>query len=134
MNPYEKCPVYETKHFILRMVTMEDAQDLLCCYSDRKAVVRMNADNCGTDFYFAAPDEMKAYIAIWLQEYTQGAYVRFAVVDRETGRAIGTAEIFGGERGGCGLTCAMPMRQRKRSENCCGWQRCGLRPIFRPGG
>ena len=99
MNPYETCPVYETKHFTLRMVTMEDAQDLLRCYGDRKAVARMNADNCGTDFYFGSLEEMKEYIAFWLREYAQGAYIRFAVVDKETGRAVGTVEIFGGERG-----------------------------------
>ncbi len=98
MNPYEACPTYETPRFTLRLVRMEDAEDLLGCYAG-KAAERMNNDNCGTDFYFATRAEMESYIAFWLEEYRRGAYVRFAVVEKESGKAIGTVEIFGGERG-----------------------------------
>lgn len=117
MSPYENCPVYETKHFTLRLVKMEDAEDLLRCYGDRKAVARMNADNCGTDFYFGSLDEMKEYISFWLREYAQGAYVRFAVVDKETGRAVGPSKSSAESGVCCGLTCAMHMRRRKRWES-----------------
>ena len=99
MNPYEKCPVYETPHFTLRLVRMEDAEDLLCCYASRKAAARMDSNHCGTDFYFATLAEMQACISFWLREYGQGAYVRFAVVDKAAQKAIGTVEILDGERG-----------------------------------
>lgn len=34
-KPYQKCPVYETPSFLLRLVQLDDAQDLPACYSDR---------------------------------------------------------------------------------------------------
>ena len=37
-NVYEECPVYETESFLLRQVKLEDAQDLLACYSDKENV------------------------------------------------------------------------------------------------
>lgn len=51
-NPYQKCPVYETSSFLLRLVQLDDAKDLLACYSDRRAVANMNADCCTSDFYY----------------------------------------------------------------------------------
>ena len=99
MNPYILCPTYETDSFILRLVSMHDAEDLLHCYADKDAVARMNADACTSSFYFTTVEEMKTAIAFWLSEYEQQRYVRFAVIAKETGKAIGTVEIFGGEYG-----------------------------------
>jgi hypothetical protein len=44
IEPYKNCPAYETDSFILHLVNISDADDLLLCYSDRSAVSRMNAD------------------------------------------------------------------------------------------
>ena len=49
---YEKCPVYETKQFIFRMVEENDAEDLLSCYSDKTSAKFFNSDNCTSDFIY----------------------------------------------------------------------------------
>lgn len=98
-NAYNLCPTYETDSFILRLVCMEDADDLLNCYSDKLAVQKMNADFCTSDFYFTTLGEMRGCLRFWLDEYQNGAYVRFAVVDKDSKKAVGTVEIFGGEVG-----------------------------------
>lgn len=41
MNPYEKCPVFENESYLLRLVTAEDAADLLKVYSDERAAERL---------------------------------------------------------------------------------------------
>ena len=48
-NPYKDCPMYETQNFIFRLVSEEDAEDLLACYSDPKAQGLFNIDNFPTD-------------------------------------------------------------------------------------
>lgn len=94
-DPYRCCPVLETPHFTLRLVAESDAGDLLACYSDPKARALFNGENCTSDFCYDTPEEMAACIRFWLEEYAQRKYVRFAVVDRGTGRAVGTVEMFG---------------------------------------
>ncbi|ERI89641.1 hypothetical protein HMPREF1982_04506 [Clostridiales bacterium oral taxon 876 str. F0540] len=37
-NIYEKCPTYKGKIITLRQTSMEDAEELLKCYSDEKSV------------------------------------------------------------------------------------------------
>ena len=80
-NPYQKCPVYETSSFLLRLVQLDDAKDLLACYSDRRAVANMNADCCTSDFYYETLTQMQECIRFWLREYQQQAYIRFAIID-----------------------------------------------------
>lgn len=99
LQVYESCPVYETSSFMLRLVKEEDAEDLLCCYSDLQAVAKMNRDFCTSDFYYTTVEQMAACIRFWLEEYRNHVYIRFAVVGKEESRAIGTVEIFGGENG-----------------------------------
>lgn len=103
-DPYRKCPVFETPHFTLRLVRMEDAEDLLRCYADPKAQPFFNADGCTSDFCFHTPDEMKECIAFFLRSYDKRDFIRFAVVDRAAQRVVGTVEIFdtGGRLAGCG--------------------------------
>lgn len=98
-NVYEKCPVYETDSFILRQVKLEDARDLLDCYSDRENVAKLNADCCTSDFYYTTLEQMEDCIRFWLREYEKHYYVRFAVVPKVKGCPVGTVEIFGGEAG-----------------------------------
>ena len=94
-NPYKKCPVFETEHFIIRLVSVEDAEDLLMCYGDPKAQAFFNIDNFPIDCRFQTVDEMLKYIQFWLREYSQEAYIRFSIVDKGTDKAIGTIEMFG---------------------------------------
>jgi len=96
-DPYIRCPVIETEHFILRLVRSEDAQPLMRCYGDPQAQALLNADNCTADFRFRTVTEMREYIHIWLREYHNHAYIRFAVVDKAQGVPIGTIEMFGTE-------------------------------------
>ena len=98
-DPYVNFPRYETEHFLLRQVRAEDAADLLACYSDPAAVARMNADNCTSGFFYRTGEEMEACIRFWLEEYAEGKYLRPAVVEKASGRAVGTLEIFGGDPG-----------------------------------
>lgn len=86
---------YETGRFVLRQAVPEDAPALLRCYGDPKAVALMNEDNCGRGFLCATLEEMESYIRIWQGE----GYARPAVVDKQSGEAVGTLEIFGGEAG-----------------------------------
>ncbi len=99
MNPYETCPEYETASFQLRLVSVSDAEDLLVCYSDPAVAKRVNADNCTSDFHYTTLEQMKDCIEFWLREYEEQRYVRFSVISKNTGRAVGTLEIFGGEDG-----------------------------------
>lgn len=99
MNPYENCPTYTTERFLLRRVERSDAEVLLTCYADPRAVANMNADCCTSDFHFTTLEQMRDCIDMWLREYDQGRYVRFAVADRRRDRVVGTVEIFGGARG-----------------------------------
>lgn len=98
-NVYEQCPIYETESFLLRQVQLADAQDLLACYSDKENVAKLNSDCCTSDFYYTTLEQMEDCIRFWLREYERQYYVRFAVVPKAVGRAIGTVEIFGGEAG-----------------------------------
>jgi len=94
-NPYIKCPVLETQNFILRLVSEDDAEALLACYSDPKAQALFNVDNFPTDCRFSTTEEMLKYIKFWLVEYEEEAYVRFAIVDKSIHKAVGTVEMFG---------------------------------------
>lgn len=96
---YIHCPTYETQSFVLRLVEIDDAQDLLNCYADKAAVSKMNADNCTSDFYYKTVEQMQQCIAFWLEEYKKKSYVRFAIVEKQTHKAEGTVEIFGGKYG-----------------------------------
>ncbi|MCL2019187.1 MAG: GNAT family N-acetyltransferase [Oscillospiraceae bacterium] len=95
MNPYKNCPAYETQNFVLRLVSENDADDLLTCYSDPKAQEFFNIDNFPIDCKFNTTDEMLKCIKYWLMEYEQEAYIRFAIIDKSTNRAVGTIEMFG---------------------------------------
>ncbi len=95
INPYEKCPIYESESFTLRLVEEKDAEDLLKCYSDILAVKLMNSDNCTSDFYYRTIKEMKDCILFWIKEYENKVYVRFSIVDKQIQKIIGTMEIFG---------------------------------------
>lgn len=103
-DPYAKCPEFETAHFTLRLVRMEDGADLLRCYSDPKAQLFFNADRCTSDFRYRTPEEMNECIRFFLRSYENREFIRFSTVDKETRRAVGTVEMFraAGSPAGCG--------------------------------
>ncbi len=95
MNIYEKLPVLESKNFILRGVKESDAEELLKVYSDEKAVPFFNGDNChGDDFHYQTLQRMKQAVQFWVFSYEHGYFVRWAVVDKSNGCAVGTIELF----------------------------------------
>lgn len=92
---YEECPVYKKSFITLRQTKMEDAQELLKCYSDEKAVPFFNSDNCnGDDFYYTTIERMKQAIEFWDFSYKSKYFVRWTVTLNETKAKIGTVEMF----------------------------------------
>lgn len=92
---YKKCPVYKNKLITLRQTNIEDAQDLLRCYSDEKAVTFFNSDNChGDDFYYTTIERMKEAIDFWKFSYDNRYFVRWSIILNDTDKKIGTIEMF----------------------------------------
>lgn len=92
---YEECPVYKNKLITLRQTSMEDAQELLKCYSDKKAVPFFNSDNChGDDFHYRTIERMKEAISFWDMAYRNKYFVRWTVIFNETDEKVGTIEMF----------------------------------------
>lgn len=94
-NPYVECPVFETENFILRLVTEDDAADLLTCYSDTNARSIFNSDTCTSNFFYDTSDEMSDCIKMWLNSYVRKEFVRFSIIDKCSSHAVGTIEMFG---------------------------------------
>lgn len=95
IDVYEQIPVMESDSFLLRGISEEtDAEDLLKVYSDKAAVPLFNSDNCVSGFYYVSVKEMKDTIAFWKKEYQNRYYVRWAVICKNSNRAIGTIELF----------------------------------------
>ena len=94
-DPYETCPVYESERMLLRLIQAEDAEDLLSVYSDERAVPFFNGDNCnGDDFHYTTPERMKSAVEFWQQAYREKWFVRWTIIDKQTGHAVGTIELF----------------------------------------
>ncbi len=88
VNPYDKCPVYESRNFLLRLVEENDAEDLIDCYSDPISAKLFNSDNCTSNFIYKTIDEVEDCIKFWLNEYKDQLYVRFSIVDKRDGVLI----------------------------------------------
>lgn len=111
-NPYEKCHVFESENYLLRLIEPADVKDLLLVYSDEKAVPLFNGDNCnGDDFHYTTPERMQSAVDFWLQAYTEGWFIRWVIVakklnfpqsqaslreleKKDNGHVIGTIELF----------------------------------------
>ena len=94
MDVFEQCPEFSCGHFLLRQTRIEDRDNLLKVYSDRKAWPIFNADNCTGDFYMTKPEDMGNCIDFWLSEYRLRYYVRWSIIHRKSGCAVGTIEMF----------------------------------------
>lgn len=93
---YTQIPMMENDGFLLRAIDGErDAEDLLKVYSDEKAVPLFNSDNChGDDFHYETLERMKKAIKFWQFSYENRYFVRWAIVDKCSGEAVGTIELF----------------------------------------
>lgn len=92
---YETCPVLENDNYLLRFVELLDVKDLLKVYSDEKAVLFFNSDNChGDDFFYKTSERMQEAIKFWIWEYERKGFVRWSIIDKNTIEAIGTIELF----------------------------------------
>lgn len=92
---YGRCPAVENERYRLRMVLLDDCADLLRVYSDERAVPLFNSDNChGDDFHYATMQRMRHAIDFWLFSYEKRYFVRWSIVDKHSGEAIGTIELF----------------------------------------
>lgn len=95
---YLHCPVYERNLIKLRRVELEDAKDLLNCYSDERAVTCFNSDNChGDDFHYTTLTRMTEAVQFWCDSYDNRYFVRWSIVLKKTNEVIGTVEMFHGE-------------------------------------
>lgn len=95
INVYEECPTYNGDIITLRITNENDAKELLKCYSDKKAVLLFNSDNChGDDFYYDTIEKMNNAINFWKESYKNKYFVRFTIILNRTNEKIGTIEIF----------------------------------------
>lgn len=94
-NIYKDCPIYKTEVLSLKLTSLEDAVELLKCYSDKKAVPFFNADNChGDDFYYTTIERMKEAVDFWQYSYEHRQFIRLTVILNATKEIIGTIEMF----------------------------------------
>jgi ribosomal-protein-alanine N-acetyltransferase len=94
-NVYDECPIYKRELITLRQTKTEDAEELLKCYSDEKAVPFFNSDNCnGDDFYYTTVERMNKAIDFWDFSYKNRYFVRWTVILNNTNEKIGTIEMF----------------------------------------
>lgn len=94
VDSYANCPVYENEHFLLRLVSMDDAEALLPCYSQPTDSVTTNSFNCTYGYGSQTIEEMREFIRLWLEAYRDRGFVRWSVLDNRTNTAIGTIELF----------------------------------------
>ena len=95
MKVYEQCPQLESERFFLRLVEEKDGSDLLDVYGDKNALPFFNSDNChGDNFYYPTEEKMLNAIRFWLSSYRERWFIRWAIVDKATRKAIGTIEMF----------------------------------------
>lgn len=94
-NPYVKCPELHTEHFALRRVKLNDVEDLLKCYCNLETQKLFNSANCNTDFCFKSTSEMQEYMRGWIAAYENQEFIRFAIIDKNNQKAVGTIEMFG---------------------------------------
>ena len=94
-NVYEKCPTFENERWLLRFVEIADAEDLLKVYGAKNALPFFNSDNCdGDNFYYNTKEKMDKAIDFWFYSYNEKWFVRRAIIEKSTGKAIGTIEMF----------------------------------------
>lgn len=96
-DPYAACPQFENERFLLRLVRLRDAEDLLRVYADPAAqeiIQDCGAWNCDFGYGAQTPAAMRACVQNWLAAYAMRGFIRMTIVDKQTGRAAGTIEAY----------------------------------------
>ena len=94
-NVYERCPVFESDEYLLRLSSLEDAKDLAEVYGDKSALPFFNSDNChGDNFYYPDVEHMRKAIEFWQSSYASKWFVRWTIHNKRTEKAIGSIELF----------------------------------------
>lgn len=92
---YQKCPVFSNEIITLKLTSIEDAEELLTCYSDDAAVPLFNSDNCdGDDFHYTSLEQMKKEVEFWQRSYELRWFVRMTIIFNSTNEKIGAIEMF----------------------------------------
>ncbi|MDF2700402.1 MAG: hypothetical protein K0Q49_1960, partial [Haloplasmataceae bacterium] len=92
---YDECPVYKKELITLRQTNIEDAEELLKCYSDELALPFFNSDNChGDNFHYTTIERMKQAIEFWNFSYKNKYFVRWTAILNKTNEKMGTIEMF----------------------------------------
>ena len=95
MTVYDSVPHFESEHYLLRFIQKEDVRDLCEVYGDKHALPFFNSDNChGDNFYYPTMERMEAALDFWLKSYETKWFVRWTIVDKAAGKAVGTVELF----------------------------------------
>ena len=122
-NIYQTAVRLENSRFLLRSVEEQDAPDLLQVYSDKKALPFFNSDNCHGDiFYYPTLERMRQAMDFWRFSYEKGYFVRWSIVDKEIGRAVGTVELFTRTSDDrlCGGLLRLDLRSDYETQDCIG--------------
>jgi hypothetical protein len=96
-DPYDICPTYESQSFCIRLISIDDAEDLVKCYSNPKSQRFFNYDPLGNDDYFVGftLKQMRDLIWGWLnKDYKTRFFVRFSIIDKLLDKAVGTIEMY----------------------------------------
>lgn len=92
---YTVCPVYQTRSLTLKRTAPQDAEALLKCYSDERAVPFFNSDNCNGDtFYYTTIEQMARTIGLWDASFRARQFIRWTISANSPGEIIGTVEMF----------------------------------------
>lgn len=94
-NVYEDCPIFINNLITLKQTILDDASELLICYSDEKAAPFFNSDNChGDTFVYKTIERMRQAIDFWDFSYKNKYFVRWTIISNDTNEKIGTIEMF----------------------------------------
>ncbi len=99
-DPYSDMRTIESDNFTLRLVSFDDAERLVGCYSDPLAALTFTDDNCDFGFFVRNSDGVRNMIHFWLEEYGNKVYARLAIVPKGCASAVGTIELFNRGRHG----------------------------------
>lgn len=96
-DPYDKCPTYFSKTFSIRLISMDDVEDLAECYSNPESQRFFNFDPSDNYDYFVGftLEQMREMIWGWInKDYKTRFFVRFSIIDNTLNKAIGTLEMY----------------------------------------
>ncbi len=92
-NPFENCPEYETKNYLITKIKIEDAEDLYEVYSDSTTRKHMNNDNCNGEWPCNSLEVVKEEIKSWEKEYKEKYYIRWTITQKSNMKSVGTIEM-----------------------------------------